>query len=70
MEEVIWVTVDDGMPVEFWADCIVPGCKNKRCAAIGASKCHPHSNGLDPKLMDELYNIMDGAVEVEMAESS
>jgi hypothetical protein len=49
----------DGTLVSEWADCIVPGCVNKRCAALRSDKCYPHTNGLDPDLMAQLHGIVE-----------
>ena len=34
---------------EEWADCIVPGCPNRCCKALGSDKCFPHTEG-DPHI--------------------
>ncbi len=45
----------DGTLERDWADCAVPGCKAKRCAALNSTYCYPHSTGLSPETIEKLH---------------
>jgi hypothetical protein len=55
----------DGTLVREWADCVVPGCQYKRCAALNSKYCYPHSTGLSPGLC-KILNSEEEKIEQEV----
>lgn len=58
---------NEGIDLDAWPDCIVPGCRNKCCLRLNSDKCYPHTIGTEPS--QAVYSLINQieAMEPEVA---